>query len=262
LLQNIVLEKIKESYINYLIYGPHSTKKIVPLHEGVEYWYRTNLPSFDIQHIGNKGEYIAEGQFFNKNVDLAIWKNSKEIEKIVSVKFPMTTIKSNLINYLEGALGECYNLENYPCEYFFVLRYKTPELSVKGKVKSITIIDSEFLSIIENIAKSKYIDHLHILVVDIIPTLEEPYNMIPTLNILLKELGISDFDKFIYKHVIAKYGFIDLNLLRIFHKYQHKPLWDIRTKIHSKRRKEIEPIFKELKTMMMNFFEIKKIVEK
>jgi len=241
---------ILESYVNYLIWGPRSVKKIIPLHKAVALEYQRQYPQSTVRHIANGGELTLPGQFFDKKPDIVV-KLSDGRYILVSVKFITATIKSNLINYWEQALGECYNMAQYECHYYVVLRYQTPAFSTRYKLKRIDVVDSSILRKFHTLADQVAIDKVKTTLIDISPFLEKEYQRFPTLRDLLETIGYSNLNLFFYQHYLPRYGYIDLNLLRIMNKWIDKQTFLIRQKVPQQRLEEIDKFFTAMKNQLM-----------
>ena len=139
-----LLSKIKESYEKYLECGPRSNEKLVGLHGFIAKCLEKELGAdkicsrYSIKSLGyNDGkEGIIRGVYYDKKVDITIYKDSNPIAGI-AVKFVTSNYSQNSNNYFENMLGETANIRSNNISYFqiFLITDKIPYFDKYGKIK-------------------------------------------------------------------------------------------------------------------------------
>lgn len=139
-----LLSKIKESYEKYLECGPRSNEKLVGLHGFIAKCLEKELGAdkicsrYSIKSLGyNDGkEGIIRGVYYDKKVDITIYKDSNPIAGI-AVKFVTSNYSQNSNNYFENILGETANIRSNNISYFqiFLITDKIPYFNKYGKIK-------------------------------------------------------------------------------------------------------------------------------
>ena len=140
-----LLLTIKESYKKYLETSPQSNEKLKVLHGFVAKCLEKELDKYEDENIkysikslgykeGREGE--IEGRYYNKKVDIIIYKNSLPIAGI-AVKFVTSNYSQNSNNYFENMLGETANIRSNKIPYFqiFLITDKIPYFDKYGKIK-------------------------------------------------------------------------------------------------------------------------------
>ena len=139
-----LLSKIKESYEKYLECGPRSNEKLVGLHGFIAKCLEKELGADKIcsrysitSLVYNDGkEGIIRGVYYDKKVDITIYKDSNPIAGI-AVKFVTSNYSQNSNNYFENILGETANIRSNNISYFqiFLITDKIPYFNKYGKIK-------------------------------------------------------------------------------------------------------------------------------
>ena len=150
-----LLLTIKESYKKYLETSPQSNEKLKVLHGFVAKCLEKELDKYEDENIkysikslgykeGREGE--IEGRYYNKKVDIIIYKNSLPIAGI-AVKFVTSNYSQNSNNYFENMLGETANIRSNKIPYFqiFLITDKIPYFLNDGKLKKYEEISSHNL---------------------------------------------------------------------------------------------------------------------
>lgn len=121
-----LLLTIKESYEKYLETSPQSNEKLKILHGFIAECLEKELNKYGVENTkysikslgykeGREGE--IEGRYYNKKVDIIIYKNSLPIAGI-AVKFVTSNYSQNSNNYFENMLGETANIRSNGIPYF------------------------------------------------------------------------------------------------------------------------------------------------
>jgi len=131
------IKSLKTGYVNYLTVHARSTKKIIPMHKCISEILMLKLGAgYEIKAlgIGNGKEHKFKGKYYNKDLDITIFKNDKPISAL-SFKFATSNYKQNSNNYFEGMLGETANLKRNDLLYgqMLVLKQKMPYFSTDKK---------------------------------------------------------------------------------------------------------------------------------
>ena len=136
LFQNEFLNCIKESYKNMGSYGKTSNKRVEPFHSFLAKVLQYKLGTdFDVLSAGYSygKECKLGGNFDNKNVDICVKKNGKEIGAI-AFKLLSNNFKQNNKNFVESLLGEATQMRNSGLPYAFC--YLIPEKALYLNNKS------------------------------------------------------------------------------------------------------------------------------
>lgn len=134
------LNIVKQSFETYLrINTSRSTAKLKSLHGSIAKDLQNKLGNeFSVrsQGFGDDRETCIKGRYYDKRIDIAITRNSKEVAG-VSVKFVMRNYSQNSNNYFEGMLGETANIRTNNIPYFqiFIVFDKVPYYERNGKFK-------------------------------------------------------------------------------------------------------------------------------
>lgn len=127
LFQKEFVKCIKESYINMGEVGKTSSKRVEPFHaflaKVLQYKLGTDYDVYAAGYSYGK-ECSLGGNFDNKNVDICIKKNGKEIGAI-AFKLLSNNFKQNNKNFIESMLGEAVQMRNSGLPYAFC--YLIPE---------------------------------------------------------------------------------------------------------------------------------------
>lgn len=147
-------EAVKNSYINYLLYGDRSEEKIKPLHKFLGEAIKSLIGDKYEAYFLNGKEVQTEGKYYTKIIDIAIVEKGKEVKEVrigpkkvfyipeilmaISVKFITSNFRQNANNYFENLLGECANLRSKGIKFahFVVFRDKIPYFERNGKIKT------------------------------------------------------------------------------------------------------------------------------
>lgn len=127
LFQKEFINCIKDSYRNMGIYGKTSSKRVEPFHsflaKVLQYKLGTDYDVYAVGYSYSK-ECTLGGNFDNKNVDICVKKNGKEIGAI-AFKLLSNNFKQNNKNFIEAMLGEAVQMRNLGLPYAFC--YLIPE---------------------------------------------------------------------------------------------------------------------------------------
>jgi len=144
------IQSLKDGYTNYLLVHARSSQKIVPMHRCIAEILKLKLGSeFTIKSmgVGDNKEYIFEGKYYMKDLDITILKNGKPISAL-GFKFVTSNYKQNSNNYFENMLGETANLKRNDLLYaqILILKQKMPYFSTdKNQYTKIEKINEENL---------------------------------------------------------------------------------------------------------------------
>ncbi len=144
------LEAIKKSFAAYLSVGTsRSTSKLKSLHGQIATDLGNLLGNdFSIKSQGyeNDKEYIIDGRYYPKKVDITVLKNGKPVAGY-AVKFVMRNYSQNSNNYFENMLGETANIRVNSIPYFqiFIIFEKVPYYENSGKFKKYDVISAHNL---------------------------------------------------------------------------------------------------------------------
>ena len=122
------LNILTQSFDIYLKTNARSNEKLKILHQKIANDLKNKLDlfnsfnTFEIFAYGiNEGnEKKIKGRYYDKKVDIAIFKNTKQYAGI-AVKFVMSNYAQNSNNYFENMLGETANLRANKISYFQIL---------------------------------------------------------------------------------------------------------------------------------------------
>lgn len=130
LFQAEFIKCVKESYLNMGELGKTSSKRVEPFHsflaKVLQYKLGTDYDVFASGYSYGK-ECTLGGNFGNKNVDVCVKKNGKEIGAI-AFKLLSNNFKQNNKNFIESMLGETVQMRNSGLPYAFC--YLIPELAL------------------------------------------------------------------------------------------------------------------------------------
>ena len=119
---------VLESYKKYLERGERSPEKLKPLHGFISKSIKEGLgDGYEVKSLGygpGKEEKFRGG-LYDKNVDIAISKEEKQIGAI-AVKFVTSNYSQNANNYIENMIGETFNIRSADIIYSQVLIIKNP----------------------------------------------------------------------------------------------------------------------------------------
>ncbi|MBP1525560.1 MAG: hypothetical protein H9Q65_04485 [Spiroplasma ixodetis] len=132
-IDNEFLEAIENSYKNYLLIHARSNKKLIPLHGYISKKLSIILgKEYKIKSLGfdNGKESNFKGKFYDKNIDIAVFKNNIELGGI-GIKFITGNYKQNGNNYFENMLGETVNIKRVGTKYaqIIIIKEKIPYFS-------------------------------------------------------------------------------------------------------------------------------------
>lgn len=144
-MDEIFLQTLKESFLEYLNSGERSNKKLCILHSKIANDLSKKLGNaYTINSLGfgNFKEDLILGRYYDKKVDITISKNGKILAGI-GVKFVMSNYSQNSNNYFENMLGETANIRSNSVAYFqiFILFDELPYFAIKNNVKIIKKIE-------------------------------------------------------------------------------------------------------------------------
>ena len=111
-LESRFLEVINETYEEYKVSGERSNKKLKILHGWIRSELKTRLGNeYQIKGLSKNStsELVVKGAYYDKRVDIGIQMNGKMVG-VVSVKFALSSLQKNNVNYFEGQIGETANL--------------------------------------------------------------------------------------------------------------------------------------------------------
>lgn len=127
-LQKSFLAAIKDTFYAYNKFGARSPKKLIPIHT----WFAKEIISgfgdtYSVKSLGTGGEYIIEGKYYPKRLDIAVFYNQKPIVTL-SFKFVTSNYAQNSNNYFENLLGETANIRRIGVGFvhFLILRGHAP----------------------------------------------------------------------------------------------------------------------------------------
>ena len=152
-------QAIQESYRRYLVDGPRSTSKLLPLHKSLGEIFKKLHPTANlVSKCGElDGELKSPGAYYPKNVDIAAVvghinstgstytvESKDQILGILGIKFVVTNFKQNANNYFENMMGETANIQQLgiPYSHFIVLPVEIPWLTRDGSVSRIETLAS------------------------------------------------------------------------------------------------------------------------
>lgn len=127
LFQKEFINCIKKAYINMGASGKTSTKRVEPFHSFLAKVLQYKLGTdYDVYAAGYSygKECTLGGNFDNKNVDVCVKKNGKEIGAI-AFKLLSNNFKQNNKNFIESMLGEAVQMRSSGLPYAFC--YLIPE---------------------------------------------------------------------------------------------------------------------------------------
>ena len=138
------LKATGDSLALYQEHGARSNRKLFPVHGCIAKFILGELGNgYEVRSFGinDNREATIRGQYYDKQVDIAIFKDGKALA-IVSFKFVISNYKQNSINYFEHMVGETANLrrKNIGFAHILVLRGSMPYLSRSGCEKKTEII--------------------------------------------------------------------------------------------------------------------------
>ena len=127
------LKATGDSLALYQEHGARSNRKLFPVHGCIAKFILGELGNgYEVRSFGinDNREATIRGQYYDKQVDIAIFKDGKALA-IVSFKFVISNYKQNSINYFEHMVGETANLrrKNIGFAHILVLRGSMPYLS-------------------------------------------------------------------------------------------------------------------------------------
>ena len=123
-------DAIQESYREYLRHkaGSRSKEKLVPLHGFVASVLQKELGrEYEVKSLGhgNDKEARFRGALYDKEVDVAVLRNGKQIGAI-AIKFVTRNYSQNATNYIESLLGETFNVRSGHLIYAQMIIIKHP----------------------------------------------------------------------------------------------------------------------------------------
>jgi hypothetical protein len=147
-IKNDFLLAMENTYDAYVKYGARSNKKLIPIHK----WFAQQIIStlgsgYSITSLGTGGEYILDGKYYPKTLDITIFFNKKPIVTL-SFKFVTSNYKQNSNNYFENLLGETANIRRVGVGFvhFLVLRGRTPYLDKAAGNRRGAVTKTEILA--------------------------------------------------------------------------------------------------------------------
>lgn len=156
LFHNEFIKCVKNSYENMGIYGKTSTKRVEPFHsflaKVLQYKLGTDYDLYASGYSYGK-ECTLGGNFDNKNIDVCIKKNGKEIGAI-AFKLLSNNFKQNNKNFVESMLGEAVQMRDLGIPYAFC--YLIPEkalyLDSESKFKKYDLFTQDDLKVYYDIS--------------------------------------------------------------------------------------------------------------
>ena len=122
-LNDSFLATLTQAFNVYLQTSARSNEKLKILHAKIANDLAQKLGqefSIHAYGVGDGKEETLKGRYYEKAVDIVIFKNSVECAG-VAVKFVMSNYSQNANNYFEGMLGETANLRTNNIPYFQIL---------------------------------------------------------------------------------------------------------------------------------------------
>lgn len=177
---------LKETYKKYLTYGSRSPEKLKPIHGWMGETYKRILGDhYEVFYL-NGSEFVVNGRYYPKTVDIAISLKDKEPKFVISFKFVTSNYKQNVNNFFENLLGECANIrtEKIGFGHIMILRDKIPYFAKKGEIEKWEYPDDKNLGKYVKLFKDrKEFFHapnfLCLEILSINPIIEEAYNRGP-----------------------------------------------------------------------------------
>lgn len=132
------LDAVKRSFIKSLETHARSSEKLKILHGFIAETIQNKLgDDYTVKSMGfEEGKEVAiSGRYMDKNVDITIQKDNKNIAGI-AVKFIMSNYSQNSNNYFENMLGETANIRTKHVPYFqiFVIPETLPYYQNGGDI--------------------------------------------------------------------------------------------------------------------------------
>lgn len=137
-LQKRMLSAVKESYEQYKVFGPRSTKKLIPLHGWVSNEIRNKLnKDYVVRSVDSGKERQIIGKYYVKKVDVSV-EFDGHVVGVVNIKFIISNYRQNANNYFENQLGETANLrrKNIAYGHLNLFTNPIPYFYKNGKIKS------------------------------------------------------------------------------------------------------------------------------
>lgn len=134
------LSAVGESLAAYREHGARSSRKLHAVHGCIARFVLDSLGAgYEVKSlgVGDNKEAAIRGQYYDKNVDIAVAKGGKTLA-VVSFKFVASNYKQNSVNYFEHMLGETANIrrKDFGFAHVLVLRKNMPYLSRGGKTRN------------------------------------------------------------------------------------------------------------------------------
>lgn len=141
---------VRESYGEYTVHGARSNQKLRSLHQWVADEIKRELGAgYETQSLrkDNGSEGKIAGKYYDKTVDVSIFKKGSAPLAIVSIKFITSNFKQNANNYFEHLMGETANIRRSGIGFghFMVLPEKIPYLKRSGETAHIESISDHHL---------------------------------------------------------------------------------------------------------------------
>ncbi|MGR3913217.1 MAG: hypothetical protein OD918_01615 [Gammaproteobacteria bacterium] len=141
---------VRESYGEYTAHGARSNQKLRPLHQWVADEMRRELGAgYETQSLrkDNGSEGKIAGKYYDKTVDVSIFKKGGAPLAIISVKFITSNFKQNANNYFEHLMGETANIRRSGIGFghFMVLPERIPYLKRNGEITHIESVSDHHL---------------------------------------------------------------------------------------------------------------------
>lgn len=162
-LEDRFLEIINETYEEYKVSSERSTKKLKILHGWIQSELKKRLGNEYILEGLSKtsnSEMRVEGTYYDKSVDIGI-KRSGKVTGVVSVKFALSSLQKNSVNYFECQMGETANLRRNDIVFGHIFCVLQP-IPVRRRDKSIAKwenVNDAFLNKYRKLAEDKKQTH-------------------------------------------------------------------------------------------------------
>ncbi len=132
------IKSLEDGYKSYLGVHARSNTKITPMHKCISEILLEKLgQGYSVKSLGIDAgkEYKFEGRYYDKDLDISVFKNSKPVSAI-SFKFITSNYKQNSNNYFENMLGETVNVRRGNLLYaqMLVVKHKMPYFSTDKKI--------------------------------------------------------------------------------------------------------------------------------
>lgn len=167
-----ILKELNESYKIFQKLGGKGPQKLVPIHSFIacDLIEKTDM-KYEVKSfgIGDSKEYVMDGVFNNKSLDVAILKEDNLLG-MINFKFVMGNLSQNKNNYFEQMSGEFMNTPlDVVYGNLFVVFGTTPYKDKDGNIKKYERLNDSFFEKYKkfheyNLLKTK--KHLSVIIVE------------------------------------------------------------------------------------------------